>query len=153
MSNIINITDVKYTKRNKKMFTPIDFNLELINSLEPVLSQSEENYEYNGLIFSNYKCKNCGHEQLVLINPETHKPYGNPKCFNRNCDDYGYSRDYKNLSCLNQNVLNRVAVNKFSEFGQLILVGYLDNDNLLFIDSVTFEFIIINDDIVVLFDN
>lgn len=136
-----------------KNLEPVRFSLEGVNGLTPVTEQPEENYSDKGLIFSTYKCDTCGKEQLVLIDPEVRKPYGDIKCYNRDCSNYGYSKDYDTISKANKSIEDRLIANKFGVYGELITVGYLDKNTLLCIDSVTFEILIVNKEVAKVLDN
>lgn len=130
---------------NTLTFSKVDFDLKPVNSLLPVIGESEEKYiDSNGMMFALYKCKTCGKEQLVLINPDTHKPYGEVKCYNIDCFDYGYSREYTHLQKLNHKITDRIASKQFGVYDKLITVGFIDDTNLLCMTDVTYKIMIIN---------
>lgn len=139
--------------REVAQFDPVNFSMEQLNNLSPVRKQPEENYIYNGRLYSTFKCNVCGKEQMVLIDPNTHKPYGNPRCYDIRCSNYGYSRDVKDLDKRSKKVTDKVVAEAFGNYGQLILVGYLDKDNLLCVDSSDLSFIVMNSEVAGLFAN
>ena len=133
-------------------FDLVNFCMEAVNGLIPKREQPEENYiQYPGeVLFSTYKCKTCGQEQKVLINPQTHKPYGNPKCFNSDCDNYGYSKDWEAMYKKSNKISpDRILVHGFeNKYSDLVAVVYLDDKNLLCINTASHEFIILNEEVI-----